>query len=846
MDVVIDRSLSFSIDGEMPPGIVNICLYSEKKKKYYIHAPKIDQLKKILEPIGINLVVTESGKQSYDKLKKVSIDRVQRQVKQGKKVMAKFFYAITFPSYPSNPKFIHGVNYWRWANVARKVSEKGAQAAYDVEHPYALVEVMDWLRNEGFDVTASNAVLESLAKPLPTFVTISSMEINPDLVMKEYQLEDVAEITRMGYKGIIGTSPGLGKTIISGKIILDLFDASKIKRVIWVVPTTPLVSQVLDEMKSRFGLDGTGVTADLVDRKERLGIDENGQKTGQSIYERSGFIVVTWATYVMDWTGETFEKITKYIWFDLGIFDEAHRAKAGKTTFSAILNCICPYRILLSGTIMPNGKWEELQDMVSAITPTSVMLKWFLSSQEDKLADDLAADPEIERPRQEARIRITGRALPMLLKHVTRHRTEDVAAGVLPAMTEASIGIHANQDEDSIISLLIGMLSAIIEEWQSSAYMFHGTKKQQEQYMTMKSAKDLAWQVTRWYCSHGAFTFQKWIDELDAKDAPVHVYIKSKFKAELAEIKRLLAKGTIRIQPKNNKVLLAINKLKARRCLVFYDSVDGAVMLARYLKDEGKNVRVVVGRSISTQDASELGQAKTMRDVDIASTLEWYWFPWWTISRLSSIKGVRVTYIASDGERRNRLYYVDAHEIGNSFFVEMEMTSTGDPRVEAIEQLVNVFAGISIPSVTITHDLDPRSDVTIFTASITIDPAERDDRVLVCTEKMKEGANLQNTDLLIFYDQPMSIRQREQRIGRVKRMQCTWDAITLVSISLGLDHAIKKTLAFKYQAASNIGYEDPEGEVSMLDIMKSIGKHDDVMKGPKETSLFDFEDDQEA
>jgi superfamily II DNA or RNA helicase len=832
MEVVIDRTLSFPegtfASGE-PPFLRRVCLHSEKKGKYYVQSPKIDLLRKLLESRGHSLKVTGDGWRSYDDLRKVTISLDD----DGKK----YKFLVKFAKYPSYPLF-STEKYWQWANLSRRVSKKRERPLYEIKHPFKMVEAIEWLEIEGYDIEVKQQVREFIAVPSKDFAVIRSMNRSPDLVLKTHQEKNVDRIKEIGYRAIVGDDAGLGKTITAGEVIWNLFNDKKVKRVLWVVPTSALVYQVHDEMKTRYGTDTAMITGDRYSRSERLG-SKRYKKIEKSIYEKNGFVITTWATFVKDWTGKDFYELTRKTWFDLAVFDEAHRAGNMKNkSFDAVLNCVAPYRIMLSGTVMPNGNWKELHGLVTATSPSSCFLQYWLSSKEEKYTDELAARGA-ENPEHEARLKVTKIALALLMRKVTRHRKDDVP-GFFPRLVEGKVHVITNKDENDVIEIMFGMLSDAITEWKRHyRWKDSDNERERNQYKMRETVKTVLWQDLRSFCSHGSFSIKRRIEEILSGIAPFHRLIQERYGTELESINVLMDKGKVRMQPKNSRVRAIINQVKAGRVLVFNGSVRGSIELSKYLKSTGHDVKLVVGSTdqITEEDMDELEmESKKIGDDELNDIMEWFWFPWITIAKLSTLHDhMKVIYTGDSGLKRDSLYYVDVPLLGSKIDIDITWNDVDALSMQSARDAINLLSASKRLSVSHDNLAMLARPAGAFKVSIKINDNIPDRRVLVTTDKLNEGMNIQIADLVIFYDQPMSIKQREQRIARSRRMQSMHDKVTVISILCGLDYAILHTLERKYEAASRLGYVDPK-PVSMKNVME-IMKTDKKSKKKEKKSV---------
>ena len=456
--ITVGWSLSFDniFPGDAAVALDGACRFNLEKNKFYIQAPKLVMINDVLSRYGFKIELNNDGKKQYRQLEtvRVAFDGASKSFK------------IRFSDYPSWPHFTSNEKKRNvWLNIARRVEKGGKSVIYEIKHAYQLIDGTAWLKKEGFSINLDASVLPFLPPGDPRSAVIASARKSIDFELKPHQVECVADIERMGWRGVIGDDVGLGKTISAGEIIWKLFQLGLVRRVLWVVPTSPLVKQTRDEMASRYGIDGLMVTGGSHKPMERLG--SKGMEL--TAYERYGFVITTWPMLVKDFAGKNYYGITKRVHFDLIVLDEGHRCQLGNVAHSAALNLTAPYRLILSGTIMPNGDWRELHAMVSTVAPASIMAPWIFAGMESDKEEAMKPDKKIEDPRQEARKAVTRMVLAMLSPFVTRHVKEDYAG--LPSLAETKVHVETNDSENEVIEVMIGMLSDIITKWQAVAYM---------------------------------------------------------------------------------------------------------------------------------------------------------------------------------------------------------------------------------------------------------------------------------------------------------------------------------------------------------------------------------------
>jgi superfamily II DNA or RNA helicase len=794
--ITVGWSLSFdNVVNETAAAILSgSCRFKPEKNKFFIQAPKLGEINGVLNKFGYEIELDESGKKQYESMSTV-IARFDKDIKA---------FKVEFSAYPSYPYFTTSEKKRNiWLNVARRV-ENETGIFYEIKHVYQLIDAMDWLKQEGFTVAVKDSVKPFLPAITPGIATIRSMDRQTTFTVKQHQVDGVDQIERMEWRGVVGDDPGLGKTIDGGEIILRLFKAGKARRVLWVVPTSPLVKQVRDEMLSRYALDGAMVTGETIKPRERLG--RGG--TGLTIYEKHGFIITTWAMLIKDFAGANYWNVTKRIYFDAIILDEGHRCQIHNVANSAVLNLTAPYRVILSGTIMPNGDWRELHAMVSAVAPVSVMAPWVFAQLEKDKEEELKPRKNIADPRQEARKIVTRMVLAMLLPRVTRHVKEDYA-DFLPSLSETEVHVETNKKESEIIEVMIDMLSKIITQWQSVAYMkFSGNKREKEYAMIVENAKNVVWQDLRRFCSHGSFSLQRRVEEIWDGASPIHVWLRQNYEKSLQQVKDCMQSGEVRPQPKNEKLLDVLSKINPERCLVFCNSVIGCIEIGKFLTGKGIATRVVVGSDdqMTDEDGDIIGQSSRIDDEELARIIEWFWFPWITITSLETVDpSIAVAYRDSAGhDAGNHLFYVDGYKLGKSFTISISWTKT---TADAIEKVNGIISSLASRSIVMDVEVPSKKDAWQSPGTMIVGAkftGKKDARVLVTTDKLNEGANLQIANTVIFYDCPLSIKQKEQRIARVRRMESQHKAVILVKLLEGLDYAIERSVASTPQVPSTM------------------------------------------
>ncbi len=408
---------------------------------------------------------------------------------------------------------------------------------------------------------------------------------------------------------------------------------------------------------------------------------------------------------------------------------------------------------------------------------------------------------------------------------------------------EAKSHVLLGNDGDQIVTIMFVMLKDIISEWQS-ALKFKNSKDEikRTRYKIIESAKNLVWQDLRRFCSYGSFALKDRITEIMKGDKSVHKLLRSRYKANFNDIKNILESGSVKLHPKNSQMKNILDQLKPSRSIIFCDSVRASIDLTKYLIGKKYDSRLVIGSydQLTKEDIKELEQSKKIDDDELERILEWFWFPWITVSKFGFVNGVMTRYVSKNGMKKNSVYHVDASNLGSEFKIiltwEKKMSKESK---DEMRRLISELSSTEYVSVKSSGTNELYEDNGVLELHIKIDKELEDKRVLVTTDKLNEGANLQIGNVIIFYDQPMSIKQREQRIARARRLESVHDKVFLVSTLCGLEYAIEHNLEMKYDLAKSIGYVDPK-PVAMKEIMKEMERMKKEEKEGGQTSILDF------
>lgn len=760
-----------------------------------IHSPNLPKIVEILESSGIIVKIPEEAQSSYKNFTNIHIS------KHPEHGFSITFFGDNRPSITQSPLWI-------------RFSEKNPTSRrfqYFIQHIYTLRSCLKLLTDEGYSLIFSEDIKYLNEKIFGNL--ISKVELNVKAL--PHQIDCLEKTIQLGGKSLIGDAAGLGKTISAGLIIKHYFDKGIAKRGLWIVPTTPLIKQIVNELGEKFGLRAYGIHGN---RESRLGIGKD-----MSIYQKEPLCVLTWGTFLKDWTDNI--AITSRIPFDFIILDEVHRAQRGNVSYNAVLNCDANIRIALTGTPSPNGKFEELYNIMYVIDPFSVRPMFEYYNRKNQLIANFKKHPiDEEDPEETANRMLNELAMRELNSKLIRHTKEEVITS-LPKITETQLHVPLIPSEEFIIEKLFEMLSFIIEEWLMDRLN-----------TTLIAARDMIWQDLRRACAYGPITFKHRIAAIRNGEKMVHKYIKKNFNNILRDIERQYSKKDLREYPKFELICKYLKESDAsQNVIIFCDSVKTCIDLGYFLYQNKIDTRVVTGipdsaKSLEEEDIAdfkeklvEIGQKGKMDDDEIDDILEWFWNPFMKIAFLQDIiqDYGEVTYII-DKKRFEAISYI-------TLLKSKEITfSYPNVKIAKIQKYVDSM-------IDTIREIDPKVIIrdeyhnTIITFH---NNPRKNKRVLVTTNKLSEGCNLQIAQSMVFVDSPLSIRDREQRIARIQRMESPFNEVFLISFMSGLDYSIEENLKEKYAGASAIGFKKND-KVSVIEVLR---KHKKMMAKESEKS----------
>lgn len=187
----------------------------------------------------------------------------------------------------------------------------------------------------------------------------------------------------------------------------------------------------------------------------------------------------------------------------------------------------------------------------------------------------------------------------------------------------------------------------------------------------------------------------------------------------------------------------------------------------------------------------------------------------------------------------------EAHP-NEKLLVFTEYKDTANYLADALEQLgldhIGVATGDTDEPTAIARRFSPKSNANLVAANSTLTPDPNDEiRILVATDVLSEGQNLQDAHIVINYDIPWAIIKLIQRAGRVDRVGQESDTVLVYTIShgsvegvLNLRRRVQQRLAANAATfGSDESFFDTDDEVEIIrDLynghIEDIGQEDDV------------------
>jgi len=771
---------------------------------YWIQGPT---LRKIEEVLNDEISLTDRAKSLYKKICRVVVSK-----KMG-------VYYFTFNNYPLKPWVIrNSLNYNLW--LAMVDSENNtSMRKFSTEYRFMVISAINWLEKKGYDVIVNFDDLYPDPNGQAT-VKFGEMRVKP----RSHQINNTIIADKRNYKILIGDSAGLGKTVSSLIILYKLHKEGVVNRILWVVPNAQYTEQVKGEGDDKFGVEIHTVSGEKFGRAERLGIEKEDRqeiKKHQSEYEKNGFICTTWALFRKDFVKE--KKFTKDIHFDAVVFDEVHCCKENNLSYKASLSITAPVRIALTGTAMPNGKYEELFDILNVIDPPAAPSKNYFKTKMYKLIAKNKKKEESKKSnkkredtiKEEARKKISKIALKYLVPKISYHSKSDVA-GSLPKLIETRIHTKFSPVDRVVFDNFRTILSGLIEELQTYPKPWEMDEALKKEYYSVKATMVMVWQDLRRFCAFGSQSMGYRIDKYQTGEKKVYEILRDHYKLNINELEKLSKEASE--SPKNSRIIdFLLKRTGNNKFVIFCTEIKPNKKLVFDIIDRGIDAKLIMGKSnkLTEEEADALRQSQRFRDRDVQKVLDWFWMPWSAISKFL------VKRRETDNLFRVFMGKVGSEELHNFFYTAL---ATKLPRSKG--GIITICVNDNIDTKEIADFVTEINNDGFYKAvyddgSIILRYNKEPKKVLVTTDKLQEGINLQDASCMIFYDYPFSIRSREQRMSRVWRDGSYHDTIQVVYAINGIEFKIEQRLKEKYKSGSVLGFQDPK-PVSMSEMFRML------------------------
>ena len=676
---------------------------------------------------------------------------------------------------------------------------------------FDIKEVVMRLCQEAIDL---KLVLENIYFNISTFCFDNIIDIKISDSQEQYVYDLYVPETN---NFVAGNGILCHNTITCGAILHQLSKSGKIKRILWVVPNSSLTEQVRGEMLDKFNTEVFSLTGETRKRQERLGLrkDENGREVQVQAteYERHGFICTNWNLFSKDFTPNKKKKLfTNKVTFDAIVFDEAHRCKDGNLAYDAALAITAPVRIALSGTVMPNGKWEELFDMLNVIDPPSAPSKKYFKDTYYTYFKKFKKQFDERTAEVEATKRVNKIALKYMIDKISIHNKEDVIED-LPKLIESRIHTPFSKVDKQVFDFFKEIIFGIIDEIKNYPSVWEMSDFMKKKFYSLRAAMIMVYQDLRRFCAFGASVLRNRIKEYSSNKKYAYKLLRELFLPTIRELKRLASQA--RESPKNAKIINFINNTASvKKCVIFCTEIEPNKKMVFDLVKKGIAAKVIMGKSnsLTEEEAQRLDQHKRFRDRDVDEILAWFWMPWSALSeflRKRRNEEKLLSVVTSEGETIQNFFYTSlamAFPKKKDSFITIKLVDLNNT-----EMLID----------TINRDGFYKAVVNEENNEIVLTFRKDQKKVLVTTDKLQEGINLQDANTMIFYDYPFSIREREQRMSRVWRDGSRHKQITVLYVMNGIEYKIEKKLKEKYSSTSILGFADPS-PISMKDLFSIL------------------------
>lgn len=771
----------------------------------WIQGPNLGEIEKALNE---EIVLTPQAQSIYEKMCRVRVTK-QNNV-----------YYFTFHSYPAKPWFIRdNFNYHLWIAMVNPVANSTRK--FSTKYRFMVITAIEFLEKYGYDVQLSFGDLFTSAEGQAS-VEFGEMKVKP----RSHQINNIVFSENRNYRIVIGDAAGLGKTVSALMLLYKLNKEGLVNRILWVVPNAQYTEQIKGEAEDKFGVEVHTVSGERYGRNERLGIEKHGERevrVDQTEYEKHGFICTTWALFRKDFTKE--KNYTQHIHFDAVVFDEVHCCKEGNSSYEASLQITAPVRISLTGTAMPNGKYEELYDILNVTDPPAAPYKKYFKTNMYKLIakekkkesakkSNRKGEEEIKK---EAKKRINKIALKYLVPKISYHSKSDVADS-LPKLMETRLHTNLTPVDRVVFDNFRTMIGGLIEELKTYPDPWELDEKTKEEFYTVKATMVMVWQDLRRFCAFGAQAMGYRVQKYQTGQKGVYKVLRNYFKGNINELEKLVKEASE--CPKNEKIIdFLLRNTGNTKFVIFCTEIKPNKKLVFDILNRNIDAKVIMGKTntLTEEEAKRLNQPHRFRDKDVQEVLDWFWMPWSAISDFlvtqrekNNLSTVTIRN-AKGGKKILRNFFYTAlatiypREKGSSLNIRLnEWTDETEDFMRAINK--DGFYKISV-----------NKDQNLLHLNYNQEPK----KVLVTTDKLQEGINLQDASCMIFYDYPFSIRSREQRMSRVWRDGSYHDTIQVVYAINGVEFKIEQKLKEKYKSGSVLGYQDPK-PISMSDLLRML------------------------
>ena len=772
------------------------------KGQVIINRPNKNQLQTFCQQNGITLCFSPDSNSKYTQFQRVFITYTSDQK-----------YMIQFRS-AYRPAIMERGD---WQHLTEKTNSNLRFESF-VPYLYQLTLACNILIQEGFDIEYDDRLqwIESSHSPIPI------PTITPRVTPFPHQQDNYDRFFRENTCGcLICDDAGMGKTITIGIILHRLHTEQKAKNMLWVVPYYALADQIKNEMKAFFGIDVEVVSGENYTPQQR-------QNMQQCPYLTHSFVVTTWGTFYKDWH-ENFE-LFRHIQFDSVVFDEMHIAKEKKTTYLTMQNLRAKYRFGLTGTPTPNGDWNELYDVIYVINPFLVKPYKDYEQEFYRILKNYEENPVIsngyaEDPKKTANRVMNTVYIPELMENVYRHH-RGILNQTLPQIKELVLSVDPTPEEIELTLLFDELYTALTYE-----------KRANYNSMVIRASHLLINQEMYKFCAFGKAIAENRIEKILASEKESGKYLQATFGDKLQNIQALYDKYNdtqLRPYAKFSALLKHLEGNTSHRIVIFCgDSVQTAMDLGFFLHAHTINTRVITGKSGQLTQykdrLKQLGQTGKMDEPETKDILTWFWSPFRQLSQIPQ----NIPASASITYKLDDQYISLPNEVQLANAKEIQIIASGQFSIRSaffsdLEQELNEMDQTSVFQLTPT------------TLKIIFHPFhDRSTRILVTTDKLEQGCNLQVASTVVFYTYPYNIQQYDQRSSRICRIGSPFKSVLLVSLLYGMERNIYLKVKDKYRNVAEMGFAQAQNvkakELPMFDAFKEYVQ--ELRKKPKNHTL---------